>query len=280
MTLCDENPVPKRLSPAESERLNSTDRRVPSEQKNDCIRERESVFQRKCGDDVALNVDQLEMHLPYFHASTFFERQDSLARAACLQECDRIRDPDGILDFLETTMNIEDYLEDIHMDDLPADGIDVDEIELQKCNNLCRGDQIETCSVDDSCFRRDVQKTPDLKPVIPKIKVEPDWEGNCPSTSSRHALKRERRCVKPSETYTPSTTARRYRLKTPQERNNALYKVKRQRNNDAVRRSRSKAKQLQLMKDKQLEEALLEIGELREKLRVASEKLSRCCCRK
>ncbi|RCN35621.1 basic region leucine zipper [Ancylostoma caninum] len=132
-------------------------------------------------------------------------------------------------------------------------------------------------------FRFLVAKTPTPVPVEPlaAVKVEPTWESSAPSTSSAPSARRGGRNSQPTlETYTPTTTARKYRLKTPQERNNSSYKVKRQRNNDAVRKSRTKAKQLQMMKDKQLEELVIEVGQLKEKLRVANDRLARCRCRR
>lgn len=230
------------------------------------------------------------------HSAGVFERQDSLARAASLQECDRARDPAGILNFLESTMNIEDYLEDItQITGVPAEDIDFDEIELQKCNLLynegkCRDygsydpfahndvilrDQIIPQD-DYVCEESTTSSTPELVAVV---KEEPAWEGNIkPSTSSTRQSRRTTRNVQPVEPYTPTTTARKYRLKTPQERNNISYKVKRQRNNDAVRKSRSKAKQMQMMKEKQLEDALKELENLRKELCMAREKLARCHC--
>ncbi|KHJ87424.1 basic region leucine zipper [Oesophagostomum dentatum] len=229
-----------------------------------------------------------------------FERQDSLARAATLQECDRVRDHDGILDFLESTMNIEDYLEDITRETgVPPEEVDLDDYELQKCNILY-DDKIRAYENYDP-FAHDiglheqlvppdyVPKTPTPLPTIPEtianiapVKVEPTWESSVPSTSTAQptTTKRGGRTVQPPpDAYTPTTTARKYRLKTPQERNNTSYKVKRARNNDAVRKSRSKAKAIQAMKDKQLEEALLEVSQLKEKLRVANERLAKCRCR-
>ncbi|KIH52619.1 basic region leucine zipper [Ancylostoma duodenale] len=242
-------------------------------------------------------------HRASHEQANILNEEDSLARAASLQECDRVRDPEGILNFLETTMNIDDYLEDItNMTGIPPEEIDLDDYELQKCNILYNDDKIRTFESYDP-FAHDVAlheqlvpadyvaKTPTPVPVEPlaAVKVEPTWEtsssrrflGSAPSTSSAPSARRGGRNSQPTlETYTPTTTARKYRLKTPQERNNSSYKVKRQRNNDAVRKSRTKAKQLQMMKDKQLEELVIEVGQLKEKLRVANDRLARCRCRR
>ncbi|KAJ1350594.1 hypothetical protein KIN20_006421 [Parelaphostrongylus tenuis] len=139
-----------------------------------------------------------------------------------------------------------------------------------------------------TCVRRRVPLTTAVYELLTFFLASSDLSlflqitGN-PSTSSTLSQKKQRRNVQAPEayspsSYTPATTPRKYRLKTPQERNNTLYKVKRQRNNDAVRKSRSKAKQLQMMKEKQLEEALLENKELKEKLRIVNERLSSCRC--
>ncbi|KJH52086.1 basic region leucine zipper [Dictyocaulus viviparus] len=200
-----------------------------------------------------------------------FDPKDSLARAASLQECDRKRDPEGILDFLETTMNIEDYLEDITFtpNNAHADDIDFDDFELKNYNILLKDDKTRLHSEHRPFGHNGIQE-------------ELNSGGLCsPSTSaSSYVSKKEMRISQQPEVYTPTTTARKYRLKTPQERNNTSYKVKRQRNNDAVRKSRSKAKQLQLMKEKQLQDALLEVSQLKEKLRVVNEKLLHCRCRR
>ncbi|KAE9421339.1 hypothetical protein Angca_001714, partial [Angiostrongylus cantonensis] len=260
MTLREQKSDSTQLFPADSAHFCFNGCRIPSEQKNGYIAKMENDFRSESADRGAVNVNQLEMHLPCFNASQIFERQDSLARAATLQECDRTRDPDGILDFLETTMNIEDYLEDINSIEIPADDIDLEDFELQKCKN----DQMTTNDTDDSFAHNDcipghlfstafIRKTSEVKHDASEIKLEPEWDDNCPSTSSTRTSKRERRNVKVPEIYTPTRPPRKYTLKTPQERNNTSYKVKRQRNNDAVRKSRTKAKQLQLMKEKQLE---------------------------
>ncbi|KAK5964904.1 Basic region leucine zipper, partial [Trichostrongylus colubriformis] len=177
-----------------------------------------------------------------------------------------------------------------------ADDLDLDDIELQKCNILYNeGKGAQNYDVYDPFAHSELvmqeQLNPDTylvdsgsttaapSPALTEIKKEPEWENGRPTASSTRSSKRSSRAVQPVEPYVPTTTARKYRLKSPQERNNLSYKVKRQRNNDAVRRSRSKAKQLQMMKEKQLEDALTEVVELKEKLRVAQERLSRCRCR-
>ncbi|PIO56056.1 basic region leucine zipper [Teladorsagia circumcincta] len=194
-------------------------------------------------------------------------------------------------------MNIEDYLEDItHMTGVPVDDLDLDDMELQKCNILYNeGKGAHNYDAYDPFAHSELivreQLNPDAylvdsatptatpSPALTEIKKEPEWENSQPSNSSTRSSKRSTRSVQSVEPYVPTTTARKYRLKSPQERNNISYKVKRQRNNDAVRRSRSKAKQLQMMKEKQLEEALTEVAELKEELRVTKERLSRCRCR-
>ncbi|XGW12749.1 hypothetical protein V3C99_013423 [Haemonchus contortus] len=251
---------------ASSNQANLSDRRVPCEQNITLDPEKRNDFYGGFPQPKQIE----EMANSDFVGGCVFERQDSLARAATLQECDRSRDPEGILNFLETTMNIDDYLEDITaMTGVPADDLELDDIELQKCNILYNeGKVIDSAT-----------PTATPSPALAEVKKEPEWENSRQSNPTTRSSKRSTRTVQPVEPYIPTTTARKYRLKSPQERNNLSYKVKRQRNNDAVRRSRSKAKQLQLLKEKQLEDALTEVTELREKLRVAEERLSRCRCR-
>jgi hypothetical protein len=52
--------------------------------------------------------------------------------------------------------------------------------------------------------------------------------------------------------YEPTIKPRKYRLKPEQEKLNPVYRIKREKNNDAVRRSRDKAKRLQMEKDARL----------------------------
>ncbi|XGW12750.1 hypothetical protein V3C99_013423 [Haemonchus contortus] len=277
---------------ASSNQANLSDRRVPCEQNITLDPEKRNDFYGGFPQPKQIE----EMANSDFVGGCVFERQDSLARAATLQECDRSRDPEGILNFLETTMNIDDYLEDITaMTGVPADDLELDDIELQKCNILYNeGKGVNYDAYDPFAHTELVMRehlnpeaylidsatpTATPSPALAEVKKEPEWENSRQSNPTTRSSKRSTRTVQPVEPYIPTTTARKYRLKSPQERNNLSYKVKRQRNNDAVRRSRSKAKQLQLLKEKQLEDALTEVTELREKLRVAEERLSRCRCR-
>lgn len=50
----------------------------------------------------------------------------------------------------------------------------------------------------------------------------------------------------------PRTKPRKYRIKPEEEKKNPVYKIKREKNNDAVRRSRDKAKRIQIEKDERL----------------------------
>jgi hypothetical protein len=61
----------------------------------------------------------------------------------------------------------------------------------------------------------------------------------------------------------PIKKPRKYRVKPEVEKQNPMYKVKRQKNNDAVRRSRDKAKQQQQMKDMRLQQLEEEVSQLR-----------------
>lgn len=61
----------------------------------------------------------------------------------------------------------------------------------------------------------------------------------------------------------PKTKPRKYRVKPDEEKKLPVYRVKREKNNDAVRRSRDKAKRIQIEKDERL--AFLEQEHLRDK---------------
>lgn len=295
MTRRSSKPGATALLPTEdNEKRIKPDRRVPcdecSNEESDKASDLYHMYNRLAKEFPACENNETDFR-PY----CAFERQDSLARAACLQECDRIRDPKGILNFLETTMNIEDYLEDItEISEMPAEDIELDDVEVEKCNILYNENKMRNYDAYDPFAHvppeflgenvhspQDDCVTESQTPVqeLPEIKKEPVWDNEQPSTSSTRSSKRNIRNVEPFD-YVPTTTARKYRLKTPQERSNLSYKVKRQRNNDAVRRSRTKAKQLQLMKEKQLADAIYEVAQLKEEVRVLRDKLSHCRCRK
>lgn len=70
-----------------------------------------------------------------------------------------------------------------------------------------------------------------------------------PSTSAASASSRRRSSRDPNEelrSFTPSTKARKYNLKPATEKANPHYQLKRARNNDAVRKSRTKVNQFEL----------------------------------
>jgi len=66
--------------------------------------------------------------------------------------------------------------------------------------------------------------------------------------------------------YEPKIKPRKYRIKPETEKRNPQYRVKREKNNDAVRRSRDKAKRLQVEKDQRL--SYLENEEIKSKRRI------------
>lgn len=260
-----------------------------------------------------------------------FQRQDSLALASSLQQADRERyGPHDMLDFLETSMDIDQYLQTFEDLDVPADQVDLDDNELQKAHIIYDHEphdvyepfahneeimlQPRAESVISSISSYDAGSgTTPLSHIDPQelknsalsssrhihnIKNEPqEWEDNMPSTSAASAASRRRSSRDPNEelrSFTPSTKARKYNLKPDTEKANPHYKLKRIRNNDAVRKSRTKAKELQdaMKKDNQeMQQRIIELESTiaamkktekqdKELIRQMMQKIDNCNCKK
>ncbi|KHN74700.1 hypothetical protein Tcan_08576 [Toxocara canis] len=108
----------------------------------------------------------------------------------------------------------------------------------------------------------EITYTPTIKPRKYSLKPETPWEdepttaeqSSQPTTSSRTSKEQI------EITYTPTIKPRKYSLKPEAEKKNPLYRLKREKNNDAVRKSRSKAKEQQRMKDNQIKELQEKVG--------------------
>jgi len=93
--------------------------------------------------------------------------------------------------------------------------------------------------------------------------VTPDADS---STAFFHGTEQPAVQVEPVVTvYKPKTAARKYRRKPSEEKHSMHYKVKREKNNDAVRKSRSKSKQLQQLRDDELARLTDENSQLHQK---------------
>ncbi|CAB3400816.1 unnamed protein product [Caenorhabditis bovis] len=262
-----------------------------------------------------------------------FKRQDSLTLAATLQERDRNQNC-SMVDFMETSLDLENYLECFSEIDVHPDSVDFDDNELQKVNilyddpiycpdnnlfgekprydNHTEIDRYESSapshSFDTEIFNHsqtnqmpiinknedrykmqceventnnDMQKSTPQKRSTRTIKPPVHFDESIYSPKDIHGeeiesddctdeeeytrpppTKRSRKGATSLENFKPQTTARKYTLKPESEKNQPSYKLKRARNNDAVRKSRNKAKELQRKREEEVEQMKKRIAEL------------------
>ncbi|PIC15047.1 hypothetical protein B9Z55_022170 [Caenorhabditis nigoni] len=226
-------------------------------------------------------------------AAGAFTRQDSLALAASFQQRDRERNP---VDFMETELDLDNYLQCFTDLDVPVDNVDFDDAELQKVNILYDGERPYEPPVLNE-YERHVAYGPGFRNAED---FDPDeYKMNCElKAEAEAAAERERRIIKrPSynkykdyspdtsdlsdddndyyynpnsknragdglANFKPQTKARKYNLKAADEKAQPTYKLKRARNNDAVRKSRNKAKELQKKREDEHEKMKKRIAEL------------------
>ncbi|CAI5456274.1 unnamed protein product [Caenorhabditis angaria] len=226
--------------------------------------------------------------------SVGFGRQDSLAVAATLQERDR---QVSMVDFMETELDLDNYLACFNELDVPPDQIDLTDGELYKAQLLY--DDAQFCQTNDP-FRIEYRETyrsygprsPDpYKTNYTGSRYTRIAEEKVPEGSQPHDyFKKTTRPVKKippykdddfdemesnedscseinscsEESHSPSPTPQKeidwYQKK--HEKKEDGYKLKRARNNDAVRKSRSKAKEAQMKKEKEYADMKSRISEL------------------
>ncbi|KAF1745839.1 hypothetical protein GCK72_022286 [Caenorhabditis remanei] len=240
--------------------------------------------------------------LPHHGASTsaagMFNRQDSLALAASFQQRDRERYP---VDFMETELDLDNYLQCFTDLDVPADNVDFDDAELQKVNILYDGERPYEQPVLNG-YERHVTYGPGFRK--PEEFDQDAYKMNCEVKTEEevleHANKTRRATKRPAydeyeddysgssngseddgsvddsyiepnskkrkrtglENFRPQTRARKYNLKADTEKAEPTYKLKRARNNDAVRKSRNKAKELQRKREEEHDKMKRRIAEL------------------
>ncbi|CAD6187289.1 unnamed protein product [Caenorhabditis auriculariae] len=246
-----------------------------------------------------------------------FQRQDSLAICADLQEKDRSRSE--MLDFMETSLDLSNYLNCFNELNVPADQIDLDDNELQKAHILyedpangehsvyggnsqyepeqaqptsdfeyyqaeipddeeayvmqCDVPQKEAATVVDVQVEgntprptRTLKRPAHMTEMMPKAEPIEDWDDSTSTSSYASEKKIRQRKGGPGDEsnvdYKPQTKARKYQLKPEQEKAQPQYRLKRARNNDAVRKSRNKAKEQQKQREKENDNMRLRIREL------------------
>ncbi|GMT32427.1 hypothetical protein PFISCL1PPCAC_23724, partial [Pristionchus fissidentatus] len=97
-----------------------------------------------------------------------------------------------------------------------------------------------------------------------------------PSTSRQiFAIPKKRDAAKALMDYKPQTKARGYKIKAEEEKTDPGYKLKRARNNDAVRKSRTKAKEHQVERDRELNQYKAKCANLEKENKALKARLSR-----
>lgn len=239
------------------------------------------------------------MDMPNQGASTsnmMFNRQDSLALAASYQQRDRERFP---VDFMETELDLDNYLQCFTDLDVPADNVDLDDTELQKVNllydvepvydhppmngyerHITYGSAVQkphefdsegykmNCEIkmepEESFTRRAPKRPPAFEQYDQDYTEESSGEeiSDSPSADDSYYEPKGKKRRTTLEKFRPQTRARKYNLKPDEEKAEPTYKLKRARNNDAVRKSRNKAKELQKKKDNEHDVMKRRIAEL------------------
>ncbi|CAO4362053.1 unnamed protein product [Caenorhabditis nigoni] len=245
--------------------------------------------------------------LPNNGASTsasMYARQDSLALASSYQQRDRERNN---VDFMETELDLDNYLQCFTDLDVPADNIDFNDSELQKVNILYDEDRPFEPPVMNGYERHlaygpayPPSKQYDVDQYQMNCEVKREEKPPVPVSNSRRAIKRpayqdyqdysedsELSEDEPADDYhspaknkrtslqnfKPQTKARKYNPKAADEKAQPTYKLKRARNNDAVRKCRNRAQEQQKKKDEEFEQMKGRIVELEQLL--ASEREAR-----
>ncbi|MFH4973652.1 hypothetical protein AB6A40_000361 [Gnathostoma spinigerum] len=207
--------------------------------------------------------DDKSQRMDQNYDATEYCRQDSLTLCRELQE----QDP---CDFMDENMDLTPYLEGIHAEDLNTreefepfldkQRLIEDDIHLQR--DLQYTDLGSRSNVSTEPKTSELRMTTDTRHK--SVKEETSWddesvpnEEQTPSTSSRRDSDHE------VLSFTPTIKPRRYMLKTEEEKKNPEYRLKRERNNDAVRKSRSKAKEQQRQKDQMIKDLTKKVSELK-----------------
>lgn len=202
---------------------------------------------------------------------------------------------------METELDLDNYLACFTDLDVPADNVDFDDAELQKCNILYdKEPRYDPPAMNG--YERHVAYTPGFRK--PDEYDNDPYKMNCevkPENVEFEAVKARRQVKKPVtydayeqeyagestdmsddtgsvddsyyeptskkrrtglEYFKPTTKARKYNLKAEEEKAEPTYKLKRARNNDAVRKSRNKAKELQKKREEEHNKMKKRISEL------------------
>uniref|UniRef100_A0AAF5PKE8 BZIP domain-containing protein n=1 Tax=Wuchereria bancrofti TaxID=6293 RepID=A0AAF5PKE8_WUCBA len=206
------------------------------------------------------------------------DRQDSLML------CQQLQEQDGF-DFMDQSMDLTPYLRDLRGIDDGGEDLEpmVDKQRMLECDIQMQHGVCE-CTT----------QYADLRSITEAIKSDvslDDASVAVPEASGFAAnfqpVKMEiitgEREVRPTISvkkntpeqihFTPTIKPRKYSLKPEAEKKNPLYRLKREKNNDAVRRSRTKAKQQQKMKDEQIKQLQRQITEFGKVVNIKDEQI-------
>lgn len=213
---------------------------------------------------------------------------------------------------MEAELDLDNYLQCFTDLDVPADNIDLNDAELEKANILYDGDRPFEPPVLNG-YERHVTYGPsyqlpdryepesypmncDIKPEVEtsiksrrpiKRRTYEDYQytGHSSDSSENESLgdsyvepvKKSKRSSLAN--FKPQTKARKYQTKPADEKAEPTYKLKRARNNDAVRKCRNRAQELKKQKDEEYDQMKARIVELEQLVeserqgRLRSEKL-------
>uniref|UniRef100_A0A0R3RR06 BZIP domain-containing protein n=1 Tax=Elaeophora elaphi TaxID=1147741 RepID=A0A0R3RR06_9BILA len=211
------------------------------------------------------------------------DRQDSLML------CEQLQEQDGF-DFMDQSMDLTPYLRDLRGIDDSSEDLEpiidkqrVLEYDIRMQHGVCGTQYADLTSIaetiksdsslDDALVA--VPETSGFAATFQPVKTE---------TTSSEEMKAERE-IRPTVSvkkdtseqieisFTPTIKPRKYSLKPEAEKKNPLYRLKREKNNDAVRRSRTKAKQQQKMKDEQIKLLQCQVTEFSKAVNIKDEQI-------
>ncbi|CAI4226036.1 unnamed protein product [Auanema sp. JU1783] len=230
-----------------------------------------------------------------------FNRQDSLAEAASLQERDHSC---NMINFMDKQIVICDYIRnegmEIGKDCFPEHEYDMDdylkhgdysfgpEVFENSFQEIDSNIDYDTASYDTSDRSQTHVSvpatanvpTPQIKQEIQEYEEEKPYDDEVVARPNRRARNHRNSSID-ADNFTPKTRARRYVLKNEKEKATEEYRLKRAKNNDAVRKSRCKQKSEQqkcidekISLARQNQEILKENAKLREEVRTLKEIVS------
>ncbi|KAM3728496.1 Transcription factor [Dirofilaria immitis] len=213
------------------------------------------------------------------------DRQDSLML------CQQLQEQDGF-DFMDQSMDLTPYLRDLRGIDESSEDLEpiIDkqrvleyDIRMQHGIYGCTAQYADLTtiakatksdkSLDDAPVA--VPETSGFATIFQPVKMEitngEEMKGEQETRPTISVKKDTSAQIEIS--FTPTIKPRKYSLKPEAEKKNPLYRLKREKNNDAVRRSRTKAKQQQKMKDEQIKQLQCQITEFGKLVNIKDEQI-------